>query len=140
MATLERNVLIRRLRLLLATLALASPLAIATRLQPSPSGLGTHQQLGLPPCTIRVLWGIRCPSCGMTTSWAYAVRGQWGEALQANASGLLLAVACAAAVLVMASATFVGRWPSRSWMVAGLWSVSVIWLIALAEWAYRLLG
>lgn len=76
----------------------------------------------------------------MTTSWTYAVRGQWGEALQANTSGLLLAVACAAAVLVMASATFVGRWPSRSWMVAGLWSVSVIWLIALAEWAYRLLG
>lgn len=76
----------------------------------------------------------------MTTSWAYAVRGQWGEALQANTGGLLLALVCAAAVLVMAYATFVGRWPSRSWMIAGLWSVSVIWVIALAEWAYRLLG
>ena len=61
----------------MAGLTLVSLLAVAGSLQPSPAGLGTHEQLGLPSCTFRWLFGMRCPSCGMTTSWSHAMRGQW---------------------------------------------------------------
>ena len=70
---------------------LLAMLAVATWLQPSPEGLGTHQQLGFPPCTFRVVFGVPCPSCGMTTSWSHLVRGDVGAALQANIGGTLLA-------------------------------------------------
>ena len=56
-------------------------LAVAAWLEPSPTGIGTHQQLGLPPCTFWMLFGRPCPTCGMTTSWAHLVRGQCGERL-----------------------------------------------------------
>ena len=65
--------------------------AVASRLQPNTSGLGTHQQLGLPPCSMRVMFSVRCPGCGMTTSWAHFVRGQWKESIRVNLGGFLLA-------------------------------------------------
>ena len=59
-------------------------------LVPDPRGLGTHQQLGLPPCTFRVLFGRPCPACGMTTAWANVLRGRLPPALRANVTGTLL--------------------------------------------------
>ncbi len=64
--------------------------AIARGLEPSPSGLGTHQQMGLPPCTFRLVFNMRCPSCGMTTSWAHLARGNLWAALRANSGGAVL--------------------------------------------------
>ena len=58
--------------------------------EPSPPGYGTHQQLGLPPCTFWVLFGRPCPTCGMTTAWAHLMRGEWLDACRANAGGALL--------------------------------------------------
>ena len=40
-------------------------LAIAVVLQPDRSGFGTHRQLGMPRCTFLVIFGYRCPSCGI---------------------------------------------------------------------------
>ena len=65
--------------------------AVASRLEPNSSGLGTHQQLGLPPCSMRAIFGIRCPGCGMTTSWAHFTRGQWRQSFLVNVGGFLLA-------------------------------------------------
>ena len=93
-ATTERQpkLLSWRQRCLAAAVAagLAALLAVAVALKPSPLGLGTHQQLGLPPCSFQVLFGWPCPSCGMTTSSAHLVRGQLFGALRANVGGTLL--------------------------------------------------
>lgn len=87
----------RALWLLACVLAL-SVLATARCLTPSPSGIGTHQQLGLPPCGFLSLLGIPCPACGLTTSFAHMARGQWLAALRAHALGpALFVVTCAAA-------------------------------------------
>ncbi len=72
-------------------------LLLAAVLQPSGTGIGTHRQLGLPPCTFLTVFGVRCPSCGMTTSWSYFVRGQIGPAWSTNAGGACLAVLAALA-------------------------------------------
>jgi Protein of unknown function (DUF2752) len=71
-------------------MVLVSLLGIAVFLKPNPDGLGTHQQLGLPPCTFQFLLGIRCPACGMTTSWSYMMKGMIRNAFETSSSGTLL--------------------------------------------------
>jgi len=70
-------------------------LTIAALLVPNASGLGTHTALGLPRCAFQQAWGIPCPSCGMTTSWAWFARGNFAASVWIQPMGALLAlVAC----------------------------------------------
>lgn len=74
----------------LALIALSSlTLLIARLLRPSPRGVGTHEQLGLPPCLMLHLTGLPCPSCGLTTSFAHAARLDFYQALLTQPFGLL---------------------------------------------------
>jgi hypothetical protein len=87
--------------LLVIALGLVTVFGIALWLDPydengRPRRLETHLQLGLPPCTFRILTGVPCPSCGMTTSFAFLIRGDLGNSLRANAVGTLLAAVCLA--------------------------------------------
>ena len=86
-----------RLALVLVALGLTTVFGIAAWLNPyDEAGRAlrseTHLQLGLPPCTFRVLTGIPCPSCGMTTSFALLMHGDLMNSLRANAVGTLLAL------------------------------------------------
>jgi hypothetical protein len=101
---------------------------IALLLDPDPRGYGTHQKLGLPPCTFRLLFGRPCPGCGMTTSFSHFVRGQFVEAARANAAGTLLAAVCA---LLIPWCLWSAR-SGRLWMVADPVSVAGILSISLA--------
>lgn len=67
---------------------------VAFELDPDPRGFGTHEKLGLPPCTFRQLFGIPCPSCGMTTSISNFVRGRFIESARDNLGGFVLATIC----------------------------------------------
>ena len=71
---------------------IVSVMAIAVWLTPDPRGFGTHLQLGLPECGFRSVFGVSCPHCGMTTSFAWFVRGHWRRSFQVNPAGLMLAV------------------------------------------------
>jgi hypothetical protein len=96
-----------------------SVLAIALYLQPSPTGYGTHQQLGfgkyrLAPCGMLVATGYPCPTCGMTTAFAHTVRGQFLGAIWAQPSGFLLALATMVTAVASAITLVRGRnplWP-----------------------------
>ena len=68
-----------RLLLVVWSVILLAGFALAARLEPDPRGFGTHQRLGLPPCTFQSMFNIPCPSCGMTTSFANVVRGRFGD-------------------------------------------------------------
>jgi hypothetical protein len=87
-----------RIGLLAASLLLVAGFCLARLLEPDPRGYGTHQKLGLPECTFQLFWNRPCPGCGMTTAFAYLVRGQWGAAARANPAGVLLGVTCAALI------------------------------------------
>jgi hypothetical protein len=53
-------------------------------LTPSPSGHGTHQQLGLAPCPSIHFLNRPCPGCGLTTSWTATIHGQFGQAFNSH--------------------------------------------------------
>ena len=115
------------------------PLGLAVRLRPARGGMGTHQQLGLAPCTFRVLFGRPCPSCGMTTSWAHLVRGQVPSALRSNAGGTLLGIVAVAAVPWLVISAIRGRW--LGWTpncIVLAWAAVATMLIILADWSIRL--
>jgi len=76
-------------------------------LTPDPAGHGTHQQLGLPPCTIYYLTGRPCPACGLTTSVSAILHGQFGLAWRANPMGYGIV---AAAVIVALNSLFALLW------------------------------
>lgn len=98
-----------RLGLFALALGLAGALGLARRLEPDPRGHGTHEQLGLAPCAFARLAGEPCPSCGMTTAFAWSARGRPGRAWGANPAGSLLAPACAALVPWLLAMAATGR-------------------------------
>jgi hypothetical protein len=100
-----------------------------------PRQLGTHRQLGLPPCNFYRLTGHPCPSCGMTTSFALLVRGDVGNSLRANAVGTLLALVLAAAVPWSLYSAARGRWAwVRSLEPVLLRLVIAFVALSLARW------
>jgi hypothetical protein len=134
----ERLPRAKRVVLAIVGLGLLVPLVVAMLLQPSETGMATHRQLGLPPCTFVMLFGIRCPSCGMTTSWAHLMRGQLASAMASNAGGTLLGLSAMAAIPWLWFAAAKGRWWFRvrsEWLLAGL---IVVFVVTLVDWAYRL--
>ncbi len=125
----------------LLAVGLLSMLVAAGCVKPDPRRLGTHQRFGLPPCTVRVILGIRCPSCGMTTSWAHLVRGQPIQALKANTGGALLALLAVVAVPWLAISAMGGRWfrwtPGVNTVA---WVASTLVVITIADWVFRLVA
>ncbi len=126
--------------LLVCGLGLSALLVTAAWLKPDPYGLGlgTHEQLGLPPCGFREYFGIRCPSCGMTTSWSYLVRGRVLSALASNTGGTLLGVIALLATPWMLISALRGKWflgiPSEPWVLATLGAFVVVTLV---DWVVR---
>lgn len=66
-------------------------LITAMKLHPNPAGTGTHHQLGLPPCNFKTIFHLPCPTCGMTTSFAYFVRGNFIASFYVQPMGMILA-------------------------------------------------
>lgn len=64
--------------------------AIGIILSPSPNQHGTHQQLGLPPCPMVLLFHHPCPGCGLTTSFTATVHFQFVHAFEAHPFGPVL--------------------------------------------------
>jgi len=131
----------RRLKLVALAIGLLVPLVVAGFLKADARGFGTHQQLGLPPCTFFVLFGHRCPSCGMTTAWSNLAKGRIGTALRTHVVGTVLGVIDLVAVLWLLAAAWRGRWldwePSSQ---TGAWIATLIAVAMLVEWGLRLLA
>jgi len=98
-----------RAGLMALALGLTVVFVIAARLRPDPRGYGTHEQLGRPPCAILKLTGRPCPSCGMTTAFAWFVRGELARSWRANPSGLLAASMCVPLIPWLVACSVMGR-------------------------------
>ena len=90
-------------------LAIVGVLTVALRLQPDPRGYGTHEQIGLGPCAFLASTGRPCPSCGMTTSFAWFVRCDPVRSWGANPAGSLIAPTCLVSIPWLLAASIRGR-------------------------------
>ena len=114
-------------------------LVVAAWLHPDPSGAGTHTQLGLPPCGFYSMTGLPCPTCGMTTAFAFAVRGQVFQSMHAQAGGFLLAVATAATAVLGLMTALTGKRVYVNWFRIS--PTGLVWLFALgflAAWGLKI--
>ena len=122
------------------SLFLISGFTLAWNLEPDPRGFGTHQSLGLPPCTFRALFGIPCPGCGMTTSFSHLVRGNVAQASRANFAGVVLALVCAVQIpwcwWSAARGHLAGVAEPSRWLLV---LVSVLGAICVLNWILRLI-
>lgn len=129
----------RRLIAAAVALGLLTWLAVAAYLKPSPTGMGTHQQLGLTKCGWILSFGKPCPTCGMTTAFAHAADGHFFSAFVAQPMGAVLALAVSAGFWTAVHIALTG---SRLGALCGsLASPRVLWVVAGAAavaWAYKL--
>lgn len=114
-------------------------LVVAASLAPDPAGLGTHRQLGLPPCSLVVMTGYPCPTCGMTTAFAHTARGQFLSALRAQPAGAILALMVAAWAVGCIYAAATGRAFRLNWLrIRPFWTTLLIVSALLAGWGGKI--
>ncbi len=77
----------------------AVPLGIGAWLTPSPTGMGTHRAIGLPPCGFLLATRRPCMTCGMTTAVSLAAQGRLLESARVQPAGALVAVVLASGLL-----------------------------------------
>jgi Protein of unknown function (DUF2752) len=109
-------------------------------LRPDGRGIGTHEQLGLPPCGFVLAFGLPCPSCGFTTTFTLAAHLRPVEAFVNQPFGFLLFVvtvlsiplSLVAAVRGISLLAISDPWP---------WGKMVLVVLAawLAAWGYKCL-
>lgn len=115
-------------------------LLIGRLLRPAAEGVGTHEQLGLPPCAFLHLTGIPCPGCGLTTSVAWATRLRFLESITTQPFGFV--VFLTAALSVPFSIYFIYRRVPLSTALAHLWRHKLVMRLMLAlfllGWFYKI--
>lgn len=122
----------------LFALAILVVLCLSAWLSPTPAGYGTHEQLGLRPCTWAQAFGRPCATCGMTTSFAHAANLDFRSSFTTQPMGMLLAVFAATLVwplgYIFATGSKVGTIVVRA---ANGKTAVVFTVLMLLAWAYK---
>ena len=129
----------RRMIALTILLVCAIVLGVAAWLEPSPTGMGTHQQLRMPPCGWIVMADMPCPTCGMTTAFAHAANGNLWQAFLAQPLGCILAVSMAMIALVSIHVVITGS--KLGGAFSRLWGRRMAWTLTfavVAAWGYKI--
>ena len=128
-----------RLFALAISLVVLSVLVTGLVLKPSPTGMGTHRQMGYHACTFLKTTNLPCPSCGMTTSFSWFARGNWLASLYVQPGGFLLALACGAIFWAGLYAFMTGSPLHRLIrQIPGIYSVPAILGFFIAAWGWKM--
>lgn len=114
-------------------------LVVAAGLDPSPTGIGTHMQLGFAPCRWITYLDIPCPTCGMTTAFANATHGHLLDGFLSQPFGFVLALATSIAFWLGAYVAITGSMVYKS--VTALWRPAFIWslaVLAFLAWLFKI--
>ncbi len=113
-------------------------LVVAKLLNPDPSGAGTHEHLLLLPCIFKMLTGLPCPFCGMTTAFAYMADGAVGPAFTAHILGPVAYLVTWAILVAGLIGVARDRRPLPQWMFSQ-WAGRAMLLILLSGWVVNLI-
>ncbi len=113
-------------------------LAVGLWLTPSDKGVGTHEQMGLPPCAFLATTGFPCPTCGCTTAVSHFAHGPFAASFVAQPFGFLVGLVAALLLPLTLAGMISGRWlgPSmftlgwywRTWMYGGIAMLILAWI------------
>jgi hypothetical protein len=134
-----------RMWLVVTACILATVLGIACWINPvdaqgRPMTQGSHQQLGMPPCTLyKISGGWPCPGCGLTTSFSHFMHGNIWASLHANPLGTLMVTLCCMLVPWFLLSALLGRrlgiWDYSEWSCR----LTVLMVVLLlVQWGVRL--
>jgi hypothetical protein len=125
--------------LAVAGAALAGFMVFGLLVPPAEAGYGTHEKLGLPPCTLMAVTGVPCPGCGVTTSVAMASRGRFVDAFRNQPFGLLVAALGVISIPWAVWGHATGRDLWRDFLRLATKPVVLSFVAALlAAWVYKL--
>lgn len=111
----------------------------AATLPPSPTGVGTHTKMGLGACQFQVQTALPCPSCGMTTSFAWFARGNVLASAYVQPMGAALAFAAACTVWGGVYVALTGRPVYRLLrLLPGRYYVVPLLALAVLAWAWKI--
>ena len=114
-------------------------LIVAFRLHPDERGVGTHEQLGLPPCGLVQFVGIPCPTCGMTTAYSHTVRGRLIAGLSAQPFGFALAFGTILSVGLSAVIVVSGKtWRVNWYRISPHRTVLLLVAFFILAWLYKI--
>src|SRR5262245_5555095 len=119
----------------------AAMLLIARLLRPSADGVGTHRQLGLPPCAFLHFTGFPCPGCGLTTSVAHAARLHFYESVITQPFGLVIFIS--AALSIPLSIYFISRrvpWSKLNRLRGGNLVIYLTIALFILSWLYKIVA
>jgi len=114
-------------------------LALGRHLKPDPRGLGTHEQLGLPPCGFYLATGLPCPTCGVTTAYVAAVHGEVWQAIKIQPVGAIAALATASLVVLSLAGVATAGVPVVRLSPRGAVVVTLLVMgVFVGSWLYKL--
>lgn len=114
-------------------------LIVASQLQPSTTGMGTHTDIGLQPCQFLSVTDIPCMGCGMTTSFTHFAHGNLPASLWVQPAGTFLAVLCAVAVWAAGYIAVTGRAAHR--VLRFIPGLTLIWIgaaVIILGWVWKI--
>ena len=100
----------------IVALLIAGVFVVAFLLEPDPRGHGTHEKLGLRPCSFATYLKAPCPFCGMTTSFTYYAKGDMFDALKVQPAGALIALASTGYLFLVVFMTVSGRRMAKTFL------------------------
>ena len=131
--------LLIRVRGFMVLAACSMILTMMAWLVPAKAEYGTHEQMGLPPCSFLERTGYPCPTCGLTTSVSAMVHGKFFLACKSHLVGVVVFLALIVLSVASAIEVFTGRGMLNRlgkiqwWLAGGLiglfggWIVKLIW-------------
>ncbi|MFA9479049.1 DUF2752 domain-containing protein [Phycisphaerales bacterium AB-hyl4] len=122
-----------------ASLATFGLLLVAAWLEPSGSGTGTHQQLGLPACGFLAGTGLPCATCGMTTAFSHAADFNLAAAFATQPAGAVLAILTAMTAILTGYAAITGMVLTPIFqLIFRPATIVALVILLLLGWAYTL--
>ncbi len=130
----------RKIRIVWAVVGLvcAVVLGIAFYLTPDPAGMGTHRQLGLPPCGFVLTSGLPCPTCGMTTAFCDVAHGRILAGFVAQPAGFVLCLGTLGLMIYASYVVIFGRTIFVNWDRIGVRLTIALGGLFLAGWGFKL--